>query len=139
MSCEFESRLFCPLFWCKLDFSNSKNEVFRTFLVQQVHFGHIWPLHTAWLGKQNPTIPIKTTRIWYVTGSYFMELSSLSYYFTVWHWLTASKKFELRSAGETVLQSLIDIVSFINVLFHGNNQFSRTYKHLNKCRITMKI
>ena len=96
-------------------------------------------LKVAYLGK-NPTNP----SINLVTGSDFMELSSLSYYFTVWYWLTASKKFELRSAGETVLvetvlQSLIDIVSFINVLFHGNNQFSRTSKHLNKCRITMKI
>ena len=25
-SCKFENRLSCPLFWCKLDFSSSKNE-----------------------------------------------------------------------------------------------------------------
>ena len=27
--CEFQTRLSCPLFWCKLDFPSSKTEVFR--------------------------------------------------------------------------------------------------------------
>ena len=26
--CEFQTRLSCPLFWCKLDFPSSKTEVF---------------------------------------------------------------------------------------------------------------
>ena len=46
-SFKFENRLSCPLFWCKLDFSSSKNEVFSPFLVQQVHFWHIWQQRAA--------------------------------------------------------------------------------------------